>query len=257
VGLLERRASVRTIANPAPEPPSLLSVIGPIPYLGPNVPPVLRVFLVDDHELLRVGVRTELETEADLIVAGEAGTAAEALAGVAAVHPDVVIVDVQLAQGNGIELCRELRSRHPGVRCLILSAFCDVRDVSAAFLAGASGYLLKQRPAKDLIEAIREVAEGKTVLDPVLADTALPEVSAGITPDPLLVQLSGQERQILELIAGGHTNREIGDRLFLAEKTVRNYVSHLLAKLGMHRRSEAAAYAARLAERGGLTGTGR
>ena len=211
---------------------------------------MLRVFLVDDHELLRVGLRTELEVELDLTVVGEAGTAAGALAGIAAVHPDVAILDIQLAEGSGIELCRELRSRHPEVRCLILSAFCDVRDVSAAFLAGASGYVLKQRAAKDLIEAIRAVGEGKTALDPALADTALPEVRAGIQPDPLLIHLSPQERQILEFIAAGLTNRQIGERMFLAEKTVRNYVSHLLAKLGMHRRSEAAAYAARLEERG-------
>jgi len=217
---------------------------------------VQRVFLVDDHEMLRLGLRTQLESELDLTVVGEAATEAEALAGVAAVQPDVVVVDIQLGQSSGIDVCREIRSRHPEVRCLVLSAFCDFRDVSAAFLAGASGYVLKQRTGKDLIEAVREVAEGRTVLDPILADTALADVRAGIQPDPLLVQLSEQERQILELIAGGLTNRQIGERLFLAEKTVRNYVSHLLAKLGMHRRSEAAAYAARLEERGGLGSVG-
>lgn len=217
---------------------------------------VLRVFLVDDHEMLRLGIRTQLEGEIDLTVVGEAATEAEALAGVAAVHPDVAVVDIQLAQGSGIEVCREVRSRHPEVRCLILSAFCDVRDISSAFLAGASGYVLKQRSGKDLIEAIREVAQGRTVLDPILADTAVVKARNGNQLDPGLIHLSEQERKILELIAGGLTNRQIGERLFLAEKTVRNYVSHLLAKLGMHRRSEAAAYAARLQDRGGLKSSG-
>lgn len=215
----------------------------------------LRVFLVDDHELLRVGLRTLIAKEADLTVVGEAGTASEALAGVAAQRPDVVVVDVQLVDGNGVEVCREIRSRHPEVRCLILSAFCDQRDVSAAVLAGASGYVLKQRASSDLIEAIREVGHGRTALDPVLTDTLLSHMRAGIEPDPLLLRLSEQERHILELIAGGLTNREIAEQMFLAEKTVRNYVSQLLAKLGMHRRSEAAAYAARLEERGELGGS--
>lgn len=217
---------------------------------------MIRVFLVDDHELLRVGLRTQIEKEGDLSVAGEAGTAAEALTGIAASRPDVAVVDIQLVHGNGIEVCREVRSRYPEVRCLILSAFCDVRDVSAAILAGAAGYVLKQRAGKDLIEAIREVGEGRTVLDPVMADTALADMRTGVQPDPRLVALSEQERHILSLIAGGLTNRQIADRLFLAEKTVRNYVSHILAKLGMHRRSEAAAYAARLDERGELDGPG-
>ena len=215
----------------------------------------LRVFLVDDHELLRVGLRTLMAKEADLTVVGEAGTASEALAGVAAQRPDVVVVDVQLVDGNGVEVCREIRSRHPEVRCLILSAFCDQRDVSASVLAGASGYVLKQRASSDLIEAIREVGAGRTALDPVLTDTLLSQMRAGVEPDPLLLRLSEQERHILELIAGGLTNREIAERMFLAEKTVRNYVSQLLAKLGMHRRSEAAAYAARLEERGELGGS--
>lgn len=216
---------------------------------------MIRVFLVDDHELLRLGLRTQLELEAEFMVVGEAATAAEALAGVAAVHPDVAVVDVQLAQGNGIELCREVRSRHPEVRCLILSAFCDTRDVSAAVLAGASGYVLKQRAGKDLIEAIRDVGEGRTVLDPVLARTAFAG-HTDVQSDPRLLALSEKERHVLELIAQGLTNRQIAEKLFLGEKTVRNYVSHLLAKLGMHRRSEAAAYAARLEERGEL-GTSR
>jgi two-component system, NarL family, response regulator DevR len=199
-----------------------------------------------------MGLRTLIAKEADLSVVGEAGTAGEALAGVAAQRPDVAVVDIQLVEGNGVEVCREIRSRHPEVRCLILSAFCDQRDVSTAILAGASGYVLKERAGSDLIEAIREVGEGRTALDPVLTHTLLTQMRAGVEPDPLLLRLSEQERHILELIALGLTNRQIAERLFLAEKTVRNYVSHLLVKLGMHRRSEAAAYAARLEERGEL-----
>jgi two-component system response regulator DevR len=217
---------------------------------------MLRVFLVDDHELVRVGLRAKLETELDLTVVGEAATADEALRAVAEARPDIAIVDLQLGQGSGIDVCRAIRSRYPAVRCLMLSAFCDVRDVSAALLAGASGYMLKERPSQELIAAIREVGEGRTALDPILAGTGLADTRAGTQPDPFLVQLSDQERQILELIAGGLTNRQIGDRLFLAEKTVRNYVSHLMAKLGMHRRSEVAAYAARLEERGLLGAPG-
>ena len=214
----------------------------------------LHVFLVDDHEVLRIGLRTMIANEPDLSVVGEAGTASEALAGVAAQRPDVAVLDIQLIEGNGVDVCREIRSRHPEVRCLILSAFCDQRDVSAAILAGASGYVLKQRAGRDLISAIREVGEGRTALDPVLTDTLLTQMRAGVEPDPLLVRLSDQERHILELIAGGLTNRQIAERLFLAEKTLRNYVSRLFVKLGMHRRSEAAAYGARLEERGELGG---
>ncbi len=212
----------------------------------------LRVFLIDDHELLRVGLRSLLAAEADLCVVGEAATVEEAVAGIEATQPDVAVVDLQLAQGTGIEVCREVRSRHPEVRCLILSAFCDQRDVSCAILAGASGYVLKQRASRDLVEAIRDVGRGGIVLDAILTDSVLSRMRAGVDPDPLLLRLSQQERRILELIAGGLTNRQIAAELFLAEKTVRNYVSHLLAKLGMHRRSEAAAYAARLEERGEL-----
>ena len=213
---------------------------------------VVRVFLIDDHEVFRVGLRNIIERERDLSVVGEAGTGEEALAGVGSVRPDVAVVDIQLAQGNGIEVCREIRSRDPEVRCLILSAFCDQRDVSAAILAGAAGYVLKQRASKDLVEAIREVGQGGTALDPILADNALAQMRTRVEPDPLLLRLSDQERHILELIASGLTNRQIAEKMFLGEKTVRNYVSHVLAKLGMHRRSEAAAYAARLEERGEL-----
>jgi two-component system response regulator DevR len=211
-----------------------------------------RVFLLDDHELVRVGLRTLIDAEEDLSVVGEAATADEALARIPAARPDVTVVDLQLAEGEGIEVCREVRSRYPEVRCLVLSAFSDERDVSRAIMAGAAGYVLKQRASRDLVAAIREVGQGGTVLDPALTAGVLDRLRTGGEPDPLLQRLSAQERRILEFIADGCTNRQIAEELFLAEKTVRNYVSNLLAKLGMHRRSEAAAYAARLEERGEL-----
>jgi DNA-binding NarL/FixJ family response regulator len=210
------------------------------------------VFLVDDHELVRLGVRAVVEAEEDLAVVGEAAGATEALARIAATRPDVAVVDLQLGQGDGIAVCRELHARHPEVRCLVLSAFSDQRDVLGALMAGAAGYVLKQRASRELVQAIRTVAAGGTVLDPGVAEGVLARMREGGQPDPMLARLSAQERRILCLIAEGRTNREIADELFLAEKTVRNYVSNLLAKLKMHRRSEAAAYAARLTERGEL-----
>jgi two-component system, NarL family, response regulator DevR len=210
------------------------------------------VFLVDDHELVRVGLRTLIDAEDDLVVVDEAATAGEALARIPAARPDVAVVDLQLGTSLGVEVCREVRSRHAEVRCLVLSAFSDERDVSGAIMAGAAGYVLKQRASKDLVDAIRTVGLGGTVLDPALAEGVLARMRTGAGPEPLLRRLSAQELRILECIAEGHTNRQIAEELSLAEKTVRNYVSNLLAKLGMHRRSEAAAFAARLEERGEL-----
>jgi two-component system response regulator DevR len=212
----------------------------------------VRVFLLDDHELARVGLRTLIEAEGDMVVVGEAGSAAETLDRIAATRPDVAVVDLHLGADHGVEVCREVRSRHADIRCLVLSAFSDDRDVSAAIMAGAAGYILKARAGRDLVDAIRTVAEGGTVLDPALAEGVLTRMRTGGGPDTLISRLSPQERRILEHIAEGRTNRQIAEELSLAEKTVRNYVSHLLAKLGMHRRSEAAAYAARLEERGEL-----
>lgn len=223
-----------------------------LPIVPTVTPMVVRVFLVDDHELVRLGLRAVIDREDDLSVVGEAGTAAEALNRIAVTRPDVGVVDLQLGEGSGIEVCREVRSRHPEVRCLVLSAFSDERDVSAAILAGAAGYVLKHRASNELVGAIREVGRGGMVLDPALTESVLASLRGGTQPDALLRRLSAQERRILELIAVGQTNRQIADELFLAEKTVRNYVSNLLAKLGMHRRSEAAAFAARLDERGEL-----
>jgi two-component system response regulator DevR len=210
----------------------------------------VRVFLVDDHELVRLGVRAAIETEKDLMVVGEAAGATEALSGIATTSVDVAVVDLQLGEDDGIALCRELHDHHPGVRCLVLSAFSDQGDVLGALMAGAAGYVLKQRASRELGQAIRTVAAGGTVLDPGVAEGVLARMRDGVPPDPMLARLSAQERRILSLIAEGRTNRQIAADLFLAEKTVRNYVSNLLAKLHMHRRSEAAAYAARLRERG-------
>jgi DNA-binding NarL/FixJ family response regulator len=212
----------------------------------------VRVFLVDDHELVRLGVRAALEAEDDLTVVGEASTADEALARIPPARPDVAVVDLHLGQGDGIEVCRELRDRHPEIRCLVLTAYSDERDVLAAVMAGAAGYVLKERSGQDLVRAIRELGKGGTVLDPEVAEGVLNRLRAQPDLDPRLGRLSGQERRILELIAAGATNRQIAETMFLAEKTARNYVSNLLAKLGMRRRSEAAAYGARLAERGEL-----
>ena len=212
----------------------------------------VRVFLVDDHELVRIGLRTLIEAEEDLTVVGEAAGAEEAVARIAALRPDVAVVDLHLSDGDGIEVCRQVHSRHPEVRCLVLSAYSDERDVSAAILAGATGYVLKQQAGRELVGAIRQVGRGGMVLDPSLTEGFLSRVRGGTGADDLLARLSAQERRLLELIAEGRTNRGIAEELFLSEKTVRNYVSTLLAKLGMHRRSEAAAYAARLEERGEL-----
>jgi DNA-binding NarL/FixJ family response regulator len=212
----------------------------------------LRVFLLDDHEFIRIGVRAVIDAEDDLEVVGEAATAEEALARIGAVRPDVAVVDLQLGGSDGTAVCREVRARHPEIRCLVLTAFSDQRNVLDAVMAGAAGYVLKQRASRELADAIRAVAGGGTVLDPGVTQGLCDRIRSGAVPDALLGRLSEQERRILVGIAEGRTNRQIAEELFLAEKTVRNYVSHLLAKLGMHHRSEAAAYAARLDERGEL-----
>lgn len=215
----------------------------------------VRVFLLDDHELVRRGIRELLSGEQDLVVVGEAATADEALARIPPTRPDVAVLDVRLAgdeQGtNGIEVCRDVRSAHPEVACVMLTSFADDEALFASILAGASGYLLKQVRGQDLLGALRKVAAGGSLLDPALTAQVLERLrNPHSDPDPL-AGLSAQERRVLALIADGLTNRQIGAEMFLAEKTVKNYVSHLLAKLGMARRSEAAAYAARLDERAG------
>lgn len=215
-----------------------------------------RVFLLDDHEIVRRGLRELLEAEGDLVVAGEAGTAEEALTRIPSSRPDVAVLDVRLPDGDGVEVCREIRSSHPEVGCLILTSFADDEALFSAILAGAAGYVLKQVRGNDLVDAIRRVAQGQSLLDPTVTARVLERLRTPQTHDDDLGSLSEQERRILDLIAEGLTNRQIGERMYLAEKTVKNYVSNVLLKLGMSRRSEAAAYAARLAERRRRDGIG-
>ena len=207
-----------------------------------------RIFLLDDHEVVRRGVRDLLEAEDDLTVVGEAGTAEEAVGRIPATTPHVAVLDVRLPDGDGIEVCREVRSRHPEIACIMLTSFADDEAVYAAILAGASGYVLKQVRGTELVDGIRRVARGESLLDPLVTTRILERIRNSESEDEL-AGLTEQERKILALIADGLTNRQIGGELFLAEKTVKNYVSNLLSKLGMSRRTEAAAYAARLAER--------
>ena len=210
----------------------------------------IRVFLLDDHEVVRRGVRELLEAESggDIEVAGEAGSADEALRRVPAARPDVAILDVRLPDGNGVEVCRDIRSRHPDVRCLMLTSFADDEALFDAIMAGASGYVLKQVRGRDLVDDVRRVAAGQSLLDPGVTARVLDRLRRGPDQEPG-PHLTDQERRILDLLAEGLTNRQIGERLFLAEKTVKNYVSNLLTKLGMHRRTEAAVYATKLAAR--------
>jgi two-component system response regulator DevR len=207
-----------------------------------------RVFLLDDHEVVRRGLRELLNAEDDLEVVGEAGTVQEAYDRIPATSPDVAVLDVRLPDGNGIEACREIRSRHPETRCIMLTSFSDDEAVYAAIMAGAAGYVLKQVRGTDLVNGIRRVAAGDSLLDPSVTTRVLERIRHRDDVDELAA-LTDQERAILELIAEGLTNRQIGERMFLAEKTVKNYVSNMFSKLGMSRRTEAAAYAAKLAER--------
>jgi len=205
------------------------------------------VFLVDDHEIVRRGISDLLEGESDLKVVGEAGTVAEALVRVPAVQPQVAVLDVRLPDGNGVELCRELRSSMPSLQCLMLTSFSDDDALFDAIMAGAAGFLLKQVLGSDLVNAIRTVAGGQSLLDTHTTSALLARLRRDQEQrtDPLAV-LSDQERVVLEHIGEGLTNRQIAERMFLAEKTVKNYVSHLLAKLGMQRRTQAAVFAAGL-----------
>jgi DNA-binding NarL/FixJ family response regulator len=207
-----------------------------------------RVFLLDDHEIVRRGLRELLEAEDDLEVVGEAGTAEEALGRIPATQPDVAVLDVRLPDGDGIEVCREIRSRHDDISCLMLTSFADDEAVYAAIMAGASGYVLKQVRGNDLVDAVRRVAAGDSLLDPAVTARVLDRLRRR-SEDDELAGLTEQEKRLLDLIAQGLTNRQIGEQMFLAEKTIKNYVSNLLAKLGMSRRTEVAAYAARLEER--------
>jgi DNA-binding NarL/FixJ family response regulator len=206
----------------------------------------ITVFLLDDHEIVRRGVRDLLEAEPDITVVGEAGTAASALARIPALNPDVAVLDVRLPDGDGVSVCRDIRSRLPEVACLMLTSFGDDEALFDAIMAGAAGYVLKQIRGTDLVGAVRTVAAGRSLLDPEAASRVMARMRDQSRRSDPLSALTGQERKILELIGEGLTNRQIGERLFLAEKTVKNYVSALFAKLGMERRTQAAAYAARI-----------
>jgi DNA-binding NarL/FixJ family response regulator len=206
----------------------------------------IKVFLLDDHEIVRRGVRDMLEVEPDITVIGEAGTAESALARIPALMPDVAVLDVRLPDGDGVSVCREIRSRHPEIACLMLTSFGDDEALFDAIMAGAAGYVLKQIRGTDLVGAVRTVAAGESMLDPDAAGKVMARMrDASNRKDPL-AGLTGQERKVLELIGEGLTNRQIGERMYLAEKTVKNYISGLFVKLGMERRTQAAAYATRV-----------
>jgi two-component system response regulator DevR len=205
---------------------------------------VIRVFLVDDHEIVRRGIAQLVDAESDLTVVGEAGSVQEAGRRIEATMPDVAVLDVRLPDGNGIDLCRDIRSSHPGIACLILTAYDDDDALRSAVLAGASGYVLKDIRSRALIDAIRRAAAGGTIQSADVLRRAATSLHADVPHQDAGPSLSLRESQVLGLIAEGLTNREIGVRLGLAEKTVKNYVSGLLAKLGMERRTQAAVYGA-------------
>jgi DNA-binding NarL/FixJ family response regulator len=212
------------------------------------MPEPIRVFLLDDHEVVRRGVASMLAIEDDIEVVGEAGTADHAIARIPAARPHVAVLDVRLPDGDGVTVCREIRSRMPEVACLMLTSFADEEALFDAVMAGASGYVLKEIHGSDLVGAIRTVASGQSLLDPRSTAQMLERLRRSVTRKDPLADLSDQERKILELIGDGLTNRQIGERMFIAEKTVKNYVSSLFGKLGMQRRTQAAALAARLRE---------
>ena len=202
-----------------------------------------RVFLVDDHEIVRRGIADIIDAERDLEVVGESSTVQQTLGRVTATQPDVVVLDVRLPDGSGIDLCRSILSKHPEMRCIMLTAFDDDQASVAAVLAGASGYVLKDIRSQKLIDGIRAVAAGRSLMTRTISNRVVERLSESPAPDQG-PELTLRERQVLQLIADGLTNRQIGERLELAEKTVKNYVSGLLAKLGMERRTQAAVYGA-------------
>jgi DNA-binding NarL/FixJ family response regulator len=207
---------------------------------------ILKILLVDDHEVVRAGLKTLIESQEDMTVVGEAGTAEDGVRRVGYDEPDVAVLDVRLPDMSGVEACREIRSRFPDVNVLMLTSFADEEALMAAILAGASGYVLKRVKSDELITDIRRVGQGESLLDPEMTERLFARLRDGASEDPLLSRLTKQERTIVEHIADGLTNKEIADEMFLAEKTVKNYVSNLLAKMGMSRRSEAAAHVARV-----------
>jgi two-component system response regulator DevR len=207
----------------------------------------IRVFLLDDHEIVRRGLWDLFESEDDFVVVGESGSAVEAKSRIPALRPDVAVLDGRLPDGSGIDVCRSVRSIDPSIQALILTSYDDDEALFAAIMAGAAGYLLKQIGGTDLVDAVRRVAAGQSLLDPAVTRRVLERLRTGSTSDPdELAELTAQERKILALIAEGLTNRQIAERIFLAEKTVKNYVSSILMKLGLERRTQAAVLAAKL-----------
>jgi two-component system response regulator DevR len=211
-----------------------------------DLPETIRIFLLDDHEIVRRGIAELLNAVPGFEVVGEAGTAEQALPRILAARPHVAVLDARLPDGNGIDVCRDVRSAMPQTYCLILTSFDDQDAVLAAVLAGASGYVLKEVRTSGLVDAIRQAAMGRSLIDPGLISKVLDRVRQGSPTDSKLAALTQRERDVLDLIAEGLTNRQIGERLFLAEKTVKNYVSSVLGKLGMERRAQAAVYGAEL-----------
>ncbi len=204
---------------------------------------MIRVYLLDDHEIVRRGIKELLESEPDIVVVGESGLAAEAVRRIPAARPDVAILDGRLPDGSGIDVCREVRSVDPSIKALILTSYDDDDALFAAIMAGAAGYVLKQVRGNDLVDMVRRVAAGQSTLDPSVIATVLERVRHGVPRDKELETLTEQEQRILDLIGQGMTNRQIAGELFLAEKTVKNYVSSMLAKLGLSSRTQAAIFA--------------
>ena len=203
----------------------------------------IRVFLLDDHEVVRRGLRDLLESEGDIEVVGESGLAREAARRIPALRPHVAILDARLPDGSGVDVCRDIRAAHPEISALILTSYDDDVALFSAIMAGAAGYVLKQIQGNDLLATVRRVAAGQSMLDPAVTAKVLERLRNGPKEDPALAPLTTQERKILALIGEGLTNREIAEQMFLAEKTIKNYVSSLLAKLGMERRTQAAVFA--------------
>jgi len=205
----------------------------------------IRVFLLDDHEIVRRGLRELLEGAGGIEVVGESGLAQEASRRIPALKPDVALLDARLPDGSGIDVCREIRSVDPTIKALILTSYDDDEGLFSAIMAGAAGYVLKQVRGPDLIDSVRRVAAGQSMLDPAVTAQVLDRLRSGPQEDPALAPLTAQERKILGLIGGGLTNRQIAEEMFLAEKTIKNYVSALLSKLGLERRTQAAVFASK------------
>jgi DNA-binding NarL/FixJ family response regulator len=210
---------------------------------------MIRVYLLDDHEVVRTGLRDLLEREGDIDIVGESGSAVDAEHRIPALRPHVAVLDARLPDGSGIDVCREVRSVDPTIQALILTSYEDDEALFAAIMAGAAGYVLKQIKGTDLVDAVRRVAAGQSLLDPAVTARVLDRIRRGPDQPDELKSLTDQERRILGLVAEGLTNREIAERMFLSEKTIKNYVSSLLAKLGMERRTQAAVLAAKLLDK--------